>query len=355
MKMKTTLIKAISIVGITLLFVVSIALAQGDGFISFGIRPTSAFEDRPESFSYFSYVLEPGSVIEDEALVINSGSVPITLDFYAADGITAQNGGTAFTNKGNLSTGGNKGVSEWLSFSIIEVSLDPGEEVLVPFTLTVPQDASPGQHIAGLVVEAPPSISGSGSAEEGEAQIVVAVVHRVGVAVVIDVPGPRQPGLEIVDAKLVQQNDEGAIFRVDLRNSGNIILSGVGFINISDSNGEELNLTPIELDSLLPGDTATFNFRIPIHLSDSDYLLDVAFIYEEGGSASLDGVIIKIRNGQPRLEEDTEDSLLPAVIEELAGTPGQSPNRLIALVIIGVVIIGVTIVGIVVLRKFRNY
>ena len=55
-----------------------IAQAQAGGDVSFGIRPTRAFEDRPESFSYFSYSLEPGAVLSDAALVMNSGDVPVT-------------------------------------------------------------------------------------------------------------------------------------------------------------------------------------------------------------------------------------------------------------------------------------
>ena len=91
MNRKITL--ALALVSLTLLAGAGVALA--DGKVSFGIRPTKAHLDRPETFSYFSYKLAPGSVIADEALVMNSGDVPVTLTLYVADGITAVNGGTA--------------------------------------------------------------------------------------------------------------------------------------------------------------------------------------------------------------------------------------------------------------------
>ena len=150
-----------------------IAQAQAGGNISFGIRPTKAFEDRPETFSYFSYSLEPGAVLSDAALVMNSGDVPVTLKLYAADGITAVNGGTAFAREGQEPSG----VNRWLSLPVTEIALVPGEEMAVPFTITVPADASPGQHVAGLVVAAPP-IGEASPSGEGDGQFAVMVVQQ---------------------------------------------------------------------------------------------------------------------------------------------------------------------------------
>jgi len=76
---------AIAVVSLALLAGAGIALADGDGNVSFGIRPTKAYEDRPETFSYFSYELVAGSVMSDEALVMNSGDMPVTLKLFAAE------------------------------------------------------------------------------------------------------------------------------------------------------------------------------------------------------------------------------------------------------------------------------
>lgn len=187
---------------------------MADGNVSFGIRPTKAYEGRPETFSYFSYKLVAGAVIFDEALVMNSGDVPVTLKLFAADGITAINGGTAFARQGQETNG----VARWLSLSVTEISLEPGEDRTVPFTINVPPDASPGHHVAGLVVEAPPS--GGAPTGEGGAQFTTSVVRQGGVAVVIDVSGPHVAGLEITGANLKQQDDQGATFVIAVRNTG---------------------------------------------------------------------------------------------------------------------------------------
>ena len=187
--MSKKLLIALVGVGLALLAGSGIALAQAGGDISFGIRPTKAFEDRPETFSYFLHELAPGAVLSDAALVMNSGDVPVTLELYAADGITAVNGGTAFARVGQEPTG----VNRWLSLSVAEIALEPGEEIAVPFTITVPSDASPGHHVAGIVVAAPP-IGEASPGGENDGQFAVMVVQQVAVAVVIDVPGPRLLG-----------------------------------------------------------------------------------------------------------------------------------------------------------------
>jgi dihydroorotate dehydrogenase (fumarate) len=97
----------------------------------------------------------------DEALVMNSGDVPVTLRLYAADATTAINGGTGVASDGEEKNG----VARWLSLPMSELSLQPGETKVVPFLITVPSDALPGQHVAGLVLEAvtdnPDSAAGS--------------------------------------------------------------------------------------------------------------------------------------------------------------------------------------------------
>ena len=109
---------------------------------------------RTETFSYFSYELQTGAVLTGEALVMNHGSVPLELFLYPADGFPPINGGTAFTKLGEESIGNSGGVSRWLSPSVTEIPLEPGEERIVPFSINLSPDISSGQYVVGLVVEA---------------------------------------------------------------------------------------------------------------------------------------------------------------------------------------------------------
>ena len=271
-------------------------IAQADEKVSFGIRPTKAHEGIPESFSYFIHTLAPGARTSDAALVMNQGDVPITLRLYAADAMTAINGGTAFANVGEEKSG----VAHWLSLSVAELSLQPDEERVVPFTIKLPSDASPGQHVAGLVLEA----VGSAEPASGSAQtrLTVNVVRRAGVAVLIDVPGPHFAGLEITGICLRQQDgDHGATLEYAVHNTGNVYVRGQGSLVIGAPGGLKLASIPIEMDAVLAGDVTHFQVTHPVLLPDGSYLLSAALDYAEGKRTVLEGEQVKVKNGQPKV------------------------------------------------------
>ena len=277
---------------------------QAEGNVSFGIRPTKAYVDNPESFGYFVHSLAPGAVLSDEALVMNSGDEPLALNLYAADATTATNGGTAFANEGQEGNG----VASWLSLSLSEIALEPGEEMVVPFTINVPSDASPGQHVAGLVVEAVPGGEAPASSG-GDTQFTVRIGRRVGVAVMIDVPGPHVAGLDITGIRLKEQADnQGATFEIAVRNTGNVFVRGEGSLVIKDQEGTELASAPIKMDTVLAGDLTQFQVPTRIRMADGSYLLSAALEYEAGKMAVLEGVEVKVRDGQPQSPEEGESS-----------------------------------------------
>jgi hypothetical protein len=309
----------ISLAGLGLALLAWPGIAQADGDVSFGIRPTKAFEDSPQTFSYFFHELAPGAVLSDEALVMNSGDVPVTLKLYAADGITAINGGTAFGKQGQEPTGASRGVSRWLSLSVGEVSLEPGEDEVVPFTISVPSDASPGHHVAGLVAEAPPSGEAPPTGE-GQTQFSAKLIRQAGVAVVIDVPGPHVAGLEITGASLRQQDDQGATFVIAVHNTGNMFVKGEGSLVITDRNREELASIPLKMDTVLPGDATTFQVSHPVHLADGDYLLSVV-LNCDGKTAVVEGVEMKVKDGQPQVSKESMPPQAPPEVITL--TPAE--------------------------------
>jgi hypothetical protein len=272
-------------------------IAQAEEKASFGIRPTKAHEDIPESFSYFIHTLAPGARTSDAALAMNQGDVPITLKLYAADAVTAINGGTSFVNKGEEKNG----VARWLSVSVAELSLQPGEERVVPFTIKVPLDASPGQHVAGLVLEA---VTGGAEPTNGSVQtpLMVNVVRRAGVAVLIDVPGPHVAGLEITGICLRQQDgDHGATFEYAVRNTGNVYVRGQGSLVIGVSGGMKLASIPIEMDAVLAGDSTHFQVTHPDPLPDGRYLVSATIDYAEDKRTVLEGEQVTVKHGQPEV------------------------------------------------------
>ena len=164
-----------------LVFAVLTAPAGAEGPVQIGIQP--AHQPAGQG-AYFSYELEAGATITDEAVVINSGEDAVTLKLYAADGITAINGSTAFAAADEELTG----VRSWLSTGISEIGVPAGQRVSVPFTVSVPAGAPAGDHVAGWIIEAPPKAGSSGG-------VAATILERAGVAVVVRVPGPTEEKL----------------------------------------------------------------------------------------------------------------------------------------------------------------
>lgn len=324
-------------------------LAQGEGDVSFGIRPTEANPDKPETFSFFSHVLAPGETIEDAAVIQNYGDFTATAKVYVADGVTAINGGTSFTHEGFQT----HGTANWVTLESGEITLGPGEQGLVSFTITVPADASAGEHVAGLVVQA--------AAEEGvgDAGFGVAVIRRTGVAVLVDVPGVRVAALAITGVGLNLQDDSGAVFLMDVRNDGNISLKGTGVLTVKDVKGNELATTPFNMDTILAEGETSFYLNSSILLEDGDYLIDVRADYaaargdEVGTTAFIQNVEITVVDGQPEVEKTVPDAEAPTVVT-IGGTEKEtatSVNTALIMAILGAIVLAAGATGTLVMRR----
>ncbi len=255
--------------------------------------------------------------------------------------MTPQNGGTDFSKAGEESLGMSRGSQAWITLSATEVTLIPGEERLIPFEVSIPADVGPGQYVAGLVVEALPDeqsleSAGGNSSNPDEAQFAVKVVRRVGVAVVFDISGEQIASLEIEDISLCQQDDEGATFAIKLKNTGNIFFQTQGFFIVTDRKAERLiTTTPLDFDTILPGDTISFFVPRSARFADGEYLLSIVLQYE-GKRATLEGIGMNIKDGQPQIEGQIFENLFTSEEIEVFFAKEEKGSSFIWLVIAGI-------------------
>ncbi|MFD7666554.1 hypothetical protein [Streptomyces sp. NPDC059788] len=141
-----------------------------------GARPSA--QDRP----YFYLEGPPGAVLDDRLSLTNPGAAPVTLRLH----------------------GGPTRSSGWLSTAAREVRVPPRTRADVPFTVTVPKDAAPGDHPAALVAE------GGG--------------RTAGVRVHLRVTGPALAALSVEDVA-VERRGSAAVIRYVLVNRGNTTLA----------------------------------------------------------------------------------------------------------------------------------
>ncbi|SKB00363.1 hypothetical protein SAMN06295879_2994 [Agreia bicolorata] len=222
--------------------------------ITWSVTPADA--DGPDGRSWMELEGDPGAKIQEHLAVRNLGTTEVTFALNAADGY--------FTAKGrfNMLPHGTESVDAGTWVGVQEnVTVAPGGMAVVPVDITIPENATPGDHAAGLAA----SIFSTGS--EGGASL--GVESRVGFRVLTRVTGEIAPSLAVVSSEAAYRSSwnpfEPGSTRIEytLENTGNARLSVsgstvAGGVRVPDASGEAA--APVEL---LPGDRRTFQLDVP--------------------------------------------------------------------------------------------
>jgi hypothetical protein len=217
---------------------------------SWAVAPSNAAgNDKRTHFGYTD--MKPGATTIDYVGVTNFSTKPVTFDVYPADGVTTADGGLGLTPSYQKSVD----VGMWVRMAHNIVNVPARSRVNVPFNLTVPKDAEPGDHVGGIVasvVEVP--VAGKVSRED-----------RVGVAMYLRVAGALHPALSIegvttggYDNSLNPIAGGSTTVTYTVRNTGNVRLGANLTVTITGPFGVTLaTLHPKALDEVLPRQSAT--------------------------------------------------------------------------------------------------
>lgn len=166
---------------------VSAATEEGpSGEVTWGIVP-AAPDGAPDARVSFRYNLAPGATVSDQALVVNQSQGDITFRVLASDGVTSESGAFDVLPSDVEPVD----VGSWVTIQD-SVLVPAGQAVLLPFTITVPENATPGDHPGGIVVTLTQDLT------EGEGPQ-VGLDTRVGVRIHLRVSGDIEPQLAISD------------------------------------------------------------------------------------------------------------------------------------------------------------
>ncbi|WFE30277.1 DUF916 domain-containing protein [Solwaraspora sp. WMMD791] len=224
--------------------------------LTWGVAPSSP--DGPNGRPAFEYKLDPGATLTDYVAITNHSDQPITLDVYASDAFTTDQGGFDLLP----ATGEPVDVGSWVTFESRTFTVPSTSRLDVPFTIAVPDDATPGDHPGGIVA----SLAATGTDAEGNQ---VAVDHRVGSRIYLRVTGELQPGLDVVDLSTTYDGTwdpfgGGSVTTTfTVRNTGNVRLGGRPQLAVTGPFGlfgREATGDP--LPEILPGDSFRTTVRV---------------------------------------------------------------------------------------------
>lgn len=198
---------ALVVFAITPIFTVSAADSGGVGG-----KPANPRDDNPRSSSIFLHELSPGQSVDDAVEIYNNTDNQKSVQVYATDSIVSSGG--AFACEQAAEQADKTGA--WIKLTTNFVTLDANSSQVVPFTISVPDNAEPGEHNACIAIQeanADPVQSGNG----------IALSFRSAIRVAITVPGDINKSLSITSISLKTADDK-LIGSIKLDNTGNVSL-----------------------------------------------------------------------------------------------------------------------------------
>ena len=188
---------------------------------------------------------------------------PVSLYVYPVDGLTGATSGAVYANRADPRVG----AGLWLTAAVPSITVAPHTQNDVSFTVRVPSDATPGDHVAGIAFEDADPIHVAGTA-------VTEIVREV-VGVQIQVPGPGAFHLHIDGASFVAPPaapSTSVIIR--LGDDGNLLGKPRLLVALTGPDGYSHSVDR-QLDTLLPGDVIAYAVPWPDLVTPGPYTISV--------------------------------------------------------------------------------
>lgn len=214
--------------------------------VTWGVR--TATNDHGADRENFRYTVDPGATLTDELVVTNHGEGTLELDIYAADGYTTTSGQLDVLTRDTDSAE----VGSWLVPGVDRVRLAPGKSADVPFTLRVPDDATPGDHAGAILTSRTVTAKEAGLDYE----------TRSGVRVYLRVAGDLAPGLTVTDQHVEYHQNLNpfgagdATVTYTVRNDGNVRVAAHQAVGVAGPFGWfRATAEADDVPELLPGES----------------------------------------------------------------------------------------------------
>ena len=215
--------------------------AGAEPALTWAVQP--ADRDGPDGRRWIARTLDPGQVVTEHLAVRNFSDGAVVFSLKAADGY--------LTDKGRFtmlpSTRESRDGGTWIDVRET-VTVGARQTAVVPFTITVPRDATPGDHPAGIAATVTSAAGGT-----------VAIESRVGFRVMLRASGTVTAALAADGLTARYQRSWNPFSAGTLHvgytatNSGNVAATGSGRVTVAGPFGLAGRGTTTPVEETFPG------------------------------------------------------------------------------------------------------
>jgi hypothetical protein len=220
--------------------------------------------------------MQPGSettvVVNLDYHSITEKSQPVRIVASLNDWTIDRTGEVKFERAGTLPNS----ASSWLIYSPAETTVIPGNLHAIRVTISVPKDATPGDHLSALIIEQRPD---NFKLNQNRRQVVIR--YRMAAVFYIKVPQLRRHGsLESLKA---EATGDQIVVTPFLKNAGNSVVRPLTSVRVTDSSGVAVaELPQKESLPLLGGAELVQPLVLETHLAPGTYNVKYRVDFQDG-------------------------------------------------------------------------
>ncbi len=257
---------------------------------NFGMRPAFPRSENPRTESIFIQTINPGDTVEEGVKIISSANETKNLLLYANDSQKSSGGGFACRQLSDIPLD----VGAWISFDLsklesdkekirfgkikntIEIEIPPANEVIIPFQIKPPANASVGEHNGCILLQ---------EIKDKSENAGVSLSLRSGIRVAVNIPGEIRKELSLNIFKIEKRN--GKIYLMpSIKNTGNVSVDTDVRVDVKYFFGKKHKTFGGEFP-VLRDEIYDFNFELKKPFWGLLYSAKATFSYDAGISGML--------------------------------------------------------------------
>lgn len=199
------------------------------------------------------FVVEPGEVYRGEIHLANYGQTAIGVDMALSDYRFFADDVIDYGEPGSVP----RSNTSWITI-FRPSTLQPGETVIVPFEVKVPDDPLLVGTYWSIILVTPQGELSTEPAEEG---LTIRQVMGYGIQIVTHIGDTGIRDIRILDSKLLYEG-EGAILKIDLENTGERWLRPEAWTELYDENGAVVGRFESPRKRIYPGCSVRHRFPL---------------------------------------------------------------------------------------------